>query len=141
KKGIIEISDALVFNKADGSNKQKANIAKVEFANAVHYLQPYAKDWQVRVLTASALTGDGIDKIWEMISEFIKLSKTNNSFIEERKKQSLQWMHSLIEESLKNSFFNNPDVKKDLKEIEKQIISEKILPTVAADILLKRFNN
>ena len=61
--------------------------------------------------------------------------------IEERKKQSLQWMHSLIEESLKNSFFNNPDVKKDLKEIEKQIISEKILPTVAADILLKKFNN
>ena len=141
KKGIIEISDALVFNKADGSNKQKANIAKVEFANAVHYLQPYAKDWQVRVLTASALTGEGIDKIWEMISEFIKLSKINNSFMEERKKQSLQWMYSLIEESLKNSFFNNPDIKKDLKEIEKQIISEKILPTVAADILLKKFNN
>ena len=63
KKGIIEISDALVFNKADGDNRNKAEIARAEFANALHYLQPYTKGWEPKVITASALERKGIDKI------------------------------------------------------------------------------
>ncbi len=140
KKGIIEISDTLVFNKADGSNKQKTIISKVEFANTIHYLQPYTKDWEVKVLTVSALNGEGIKELWDVIKQFENFTKKNNSFDEQRKNQSLQWMYALIEESLKNGFFNNPDVKKDLKVIEKQIINEEILPTAAAEILLKKFN-
>ena len=63
----------------------------------------------------------------------------NNTFEEERKNQSLKWMYSLIEESLKDNFFCNSDVKKELKSIEKQIVNETLLPTVAAEMLLGKF--
>ncbi|MEE9431329.1 MAG: methylmalonyl Co-A mutase-associated GTPase MeaB [Melioribacteraceae bacterium] len=140
KKGIIEISDTLVFNKADGSNKQKAEMSKVEFANALHYLQPYKKDWTVKVMTASAINGDGIKEIWETIVHFVEQSKKNNSFNEERKKQSLQWMYFLIDEKLKSQFYENPKVQKEIASIEKQILEGKLLATSAAELLLNKFS-
>lgn len=140
KKGIIEISDALVFNKADGDNKQKSEIAKTEFATAIHYLQPFTKNWEVKVLTASALSGIGIPEIWEMIIKFVEITKSNNTFYAERKKQSLEWMHSLIKESLINDFYNNQKVKKEVKLIEEKLISGKLNATSAAELLLKNQN-
>ncbi|MCP5062244.1 MAG: methylmalonyl Co-A mutase-associated GTPase MeaB [Ignavibacteriae bacterium] len=140
KKGIIEISDALVFNKADGANKQKVNIARAEFANAVHYLKPYSLGWETKVLTASALTGKGIKEIWGMIIEFVEQSKINNTFDKERKKQSLQWMYFLIDEKLKSQFYQNSKIKKEIVSIEKQILEGKLLATSAAELLLSKFS-
>ncbi|MBK8944937.1 MAG: methylmalonyl Co-A mutase-associated GTPase MeaB [Ignavibacteriae bacterium] len=139
KKGIIEISDALVFNKADGENKQKSEIAKVEFATAVHYLQPFTKDWEVKVLTASAINNVGISEIWEMITKYISHTKNNNSFFEMRKKQSLDWLHSLIKESLINEFYNNHFIKKEIKILEEKLISGKINAASAAEDILNIF--
>ena len=140
KKGIIEIADALVFNKADGSNKQKAEIARAEFANALHYLQAYTIGWQPKVLTASAIENIGIDKIWEMIIEFFDLTKKNNTFMDRRNKQSLEWMHSLIKESLINKFYENPDIKIELKKMETQLLEGNARATSVAEELLKKFN-
>jgi len=139
KKGIIEISDALVFNKADGNNKQKAEIARAEFANAIHYLQPYTEGWQPKVLIASAIEKNGITEIWEMINEFVKLTKKQKTFDLQRNKQSLEWLHSLIKESLVNNFYNNPHIKAELKSIEKELINGKLRATSAAQELLKKF--
>ncbi len=139
KKGIVEIADALVFNKADGNNIQKTNIAKNEFANALHYLQSYTEGWQPKVLTASALTGKGVKEIWDVVEEFISVTKNSGVFDEQRKNQSLQWMYDLIEENLKKSFYENEIVKKELNKIEKQIKSGKMLPTSAAEILLNKY--
>ncbi len=140
KKGIIEISDALIFNKADGDNKKKTEIAKSEFATTIHYLQPFTKNWEVRVLSASAINGTGIPEIWEMISKFVSITKGNKSFYDIRNKQSLEWMHSLIKESLINDFYNNHKVKKELKTIEEKLISGKLIATIAAEIILKNQN-
>jgi LAO/AO transport system kinase len=140
KKGIIEISDALVFNKADGTNKQKADIARAEFANAIHYLQPYTNDWQPKVLTASALEGNGIKEIWEMILEFVELTKKNGTFEKQRKEQALEWMHSLIKESLINDFYQNPEVFKEIKSLEKKLLDGKARATSAAEFLMNNFN-
>lgn len=139
KKGIIEIADALVFNKADGSNKQRAEIARAEFANALHYLQPYTKGWQPKVLTASALEETGIDKIWKMILEFIDYTKEGNIFSDQRNQQSLEWMHSLIRESLINKFYENSDVTKELEIIEEKLLNGKARATGAAEELLNKF--
>lgn len=141
KKGIIEISDALVFNKADGVNKNRTNIAKTEFATAVHYLQPYTKGWNTKVLTASALEGTGIKEIWDMILKFINITKKSGVFDDRRKSQSLSWMYELIEENLKSQFYSNHQVKKEINSIEKKLISGKLLPTEAAEFLLHLFNN
>lgn len=140
KKGIIEIADALIFNKADGTNKQKAEIARAEFANALHYLQAYTVGWQPKVLTASAIENTGIDKIWEMILEFIEFTKQNDYFNERRNNQSLEWMHSLIKESLINKFYANPEVKRELHILESQLLKGKARATSAAEDILKKFN-
>lgn len=140
KKGIIEISDALVFNKADGTNKQKAEIARAEFANALHYLQSYTVGWQPKVLMASAIENSGIDKIWEMIMEFVDYTKKNDSFTKRRNNQSLEWMHSLIRESLINKFYSSSDVKKELKIYESQLLNGKARATSAAEEILNKFN-
>lgn len=141
KKGIIEISDALVFNKADGDNKVKSEIAKTEFSHAVHYLQSFSKNWQAKVLTASAINNVGIQQIWEMILEFVNISKSSKSFYEARNNQSLEWMHSLIKENLVNDFYNNQKVKKELKIIETKLISGEISATSAAELLLENKKN
>jgi LAO/AO transport system kinase len=139
KKGIIEISDALVFNKADGTNKQKAEIARAEFANAIHYLQPYTDEWQPKVLTASAVEGKGIDKIWEMIVDFVNLTKNKGIFDSQRNKQALEWMHALIKESLENDFYQNTEVNKEIKILEDKLLSGKARATSAAEYLMKKF--
>ena len=137
KKGIIEISDAVVFNKADGDNKLKSKIAKTEFSQAVHYLHSFSKDWQIRVMTASAINNEGISEIWKMISDFAKVTKKSNQFQELRKAQSIDLLHSLIKESLINNFYSNQKVKKELANIEEKIIKGKLSPNSAAELLLK----
>lgn len=139
KRGIMEISDALVFNKADGSNIKKAEIAKAEFENALHYMKPYTEGWTTRVLTASALENKGIDQIWKMISNFIQITKNNDQFINRRNSQSLDWMHSLIKESIVSNFYNNPEISEELKSFEDQLLNGKMRPTSAAEKLLRKF--
>lgn len=140
KKGIIEISDALVFNKADGNNKKSTEIAKAEFEIALHYLQSYTKGWQPRVLNASALQGKGIKEIWNTIGEFVDFTKTNGTFIKHRKLQSLEWMHSIIKESLINDFYKNSSIQKEIKIFEKKLLSGKIRATSAAEKLLEKYS-
>ncbi len=139
KKGIIEIADALVFNKADGNNIQKATLAKNEFSIALHYLQSFTKGWEPKVLTASALTGKGISEIWDMVTEFVEITKKSGIFDEQRKTQAIKWMYDIIEENLKKYFYSNEKIKKEIKTIERKIKNGKMLPTFAAEKLFKEF--
>lgn len=139
KKGIIEIADALIFNKADGTNVQKAELAKTEFSTALHYLQPYSEGWQPKVLTASALNGKGIDQIWNLVSEFIKLTKDNGYFLKQRTNQNLEWMHSLIKERIINNFYSNPKFEEEIKKVELNLLEGEIRATAAAEKILNKF--
>ena len=139
KRGIMEISDALVFNKADGSNLKKAEIARAEFENALHYMKPYTEGWTPKVLKASAIENKGIDEIWLMISEFIQITKKNNEFFIRRNNQSLEWMHSLIKESIVSNFYQDPEISKELERFESHLLNGKMRPTSAAEKLLKKF--
>lgn len=140
KKGIIEISDSIVINKSDGTNKQKAEIAKVEFQNAIHYLMPYTNGWQPKVLTASAIEETGIDKIWKTIIDFVEFTKNEGIFNSQRNKQSLDWMHSLIKENLINKFYQKPEIQKELKIAENLLIDGKARATSTAEEILKKFS-
>ena len=115
-------------------------MARAEFDNAIHYLKPYSAGWETKVLIASALTGKGIKEIWQMITEFVEQSKKNKTFDEERKRQSLQWMYFLIDEKLKSQFYQNSKIKKEIVNIEKQILEGKLLATSAAELLLSKFS-
>ena len=139
KKGVIELADALLVNKADGDNENKANMARAEYSNALHYLQPATKGWVTQAYTCSSLTGKGIPEIWDTIKEFENKVKESGVFEERRKEQSLQWIFSMIEESLKTDFYNNEKVKQEFPAIKEDILNNNLVPTSAAEKLLKIF--
>jgi len=141
KKGVMELADTIVINKADGENIQKAELAKSEYEIALHYLQQATKGWNAKVLTASALTGKGIKEIWDTVEKFLSVVKPSGVFDERRKFQTVDWMFSLIENNLKHSFYSNSKVSNNLSAIKKQVLNGEILPTIAADKLLKIFYN
>ncbi len=122
KRGVIEIADALAINKADGNNKQKAELAKTEYSNALHYLKQNTDGWITPVKLCSAITNEGVSEIWDVVLKFIEVTKASGDFNNRRKNQSQEWFNFLIEERLKLEFYNNNAVKLLLPKMEKEII-------------------
>lgn len=141
KKGVIEISDAIVVNKADGDNKSKTLLAKTEYNNALHYLQPATKGWKTEAYTCSSITGEGIAEMWSVIKKFESITKSNNYFWERRKEQSIEWTFSMIENSLKEAFYSNPLIKAKMQEVKNSVWKGEILPSTAAEVLLDIYNS
>lgn len=139
KKGVIEIADALVVNKADGDNIHKANMAKAEYSHALRYLASTTPGWKPQAYTCSAYTKQGIPELWKVIKDYEKITKENGFFYERRKKQNIDWVFKMLETRLKDFFYTSPSVLAHLDEIKKQVMENKLLPTSAADILLKYF--
>lgn len=139
KKGIIELADALLINKADGDNRVRALGAKTEYNRALHYLAPATEGWQTRAHTCSAVSGEGICEVWAEIEEFRR--KTNESGVLEkrRRNQTLEWVYAMIEEHLRTSFFKHAGVESIRADIERAVVQGHIPPTVAAKELIKKF--
>lgn len=131
KKGIIELSDAIIVNKADGDNVIHAKAAASEYNMALHYLAPSSFGWKTQSYICSAKEKTGIDNIWKIIKKFEDITKKNGFFEERRQSQMLEWLHSMLEEHILNDFFNHPAVKSYLPYITSEIISGN-LPTTAA---------
>ena len=136
KRGIIEMADAIVINKADGENKQNAKIAKVAFNRALHLYPLKESKWQPKVLTASALHNSGIEEINNMILTYIAITKENAYFNKKRNEQNKFWLLSTIEQQLKTNFYQNPKVKNALEEEIDNLENGKTTPFNAAKRLL-----
>lgn len=136
KKGVVELADAILINKADGDNQARAKIARQDFANALHYLKSPTRGWTPEVLVCSALTGYGIREVWEMIKRYEQKVRESGYFAERRNQQNLGWMHDLVNEHLLSVFYNQPRVKELLPALEKEVVSGAKPPTQAAWQLL-----
>jgi LAO/AO transport system kinase len=136
KRGIIEMADAIVIHKADGDNVQRAKMAKVAFANALHLYPLKESKWQPKVVTASALENHGIAEIELLISEYIQLTKENASFENKRNAQNQFWLLSTIEQQLKTNFYQNPLIKAALSQEILALENGKTTPFNAAKRLL-----
>jgi len=136
KKGIMELADSIVINKADGQNKLKAKAAKAEFNRILHLLQPSTPGWSSKAYTASALLGEGIEEIWNEINAFKDLTTESGYFSLRRQKQMIDWMYNMVFEQLKLSFMNHESVKQNLKTIESSIVNGEVTATSAANYLL-----
>ncbi|NKE05012.1 methylmalonyl Co-A mutase-associated GTPase MeaB [Mesobacillus selenatarsenatis] len=123
KKGIMELADAVIVNKADGSNEQSAKKTKEEYNRILHFLQPATKGWQTAALTSSALQDKGIEEIWTTIRAFESFTKNNGIFDERRRLQTKQWLNDMIIDQLQASFFHHPEVKYLLPKVENEVIS------------------
>ncbi len=139
KRGIMEMADLIVINKADGDNIQKAKLAKMEYENALHLFPALPNGWSPKVLTASAINKDGLDAVWKEIETFVKMMNQNGWFTKNRQQQSLSILRDSITQSLNSGFFDNKIIKQLLKEYEQQILEEKISPYEASQKLLERY--
>ncbi len=136
KRGIIEMADAIVINKADGDNIKRAKIAKVEFNRALHLYPEKDSAWQPKVSICSALYNEGVSDIWEMIMSYYDMTSKNKYFEFKRNEQNKYWLLQTINERLKSDFFNQPTIKKELEKQLQLIENNKTTPFVAADYLL-----
>jgi LAO/AO transport system kinase len=140
KRGIIEMADAIIINKADGENIRNASIAKVDFTRALHLYPQKNSGWKPKVLTASALEGTGVNEVMEMIESYISLVKKNNFFVSNRNHQNISWLKAIIEKNLYDSFYkNNKNLIALKKEIE-LLENNQTTPFSSAKKLLKNYN-
>lgn len=137
KRGIMEMADAIVINKADGDNLKNAKIAKVEFNRALHMYPPKESGWQPKVLMASALKNEGIPEIYEMIESYVLHSKQIDFFEHNRNEQNKFWLLQTIEDRLKSDFYTDANIKKELKNQLQLIEDGKTSPFIAAELLLR----
>ncbi len=149
KRGIMEMADGIAINKADGNNINKANLAKRHFQNALHLFPMPESGWLPTVQTCSAFEHIDLDKVWQMILDYIDFTKDNEYFLRKRLNQSKYWMYETIEQTLKSNFYKNPLIEDMMSNIEIDLIENKITPFVAAkrlidchtEILIKQYNN
>ena len=139
KRGIMEMADAIVINKADGDNVKKAKLAKTEFNRALHLFPAKKSGWTPTTSTCSAITGDGIPEVWETILQFFQLTQSNGYFMEKRKEQNQYWMMETINEQLNHHFYHHPDLQKLIEDKKKAVQNDEISPFAAAQFLLNTY--
>jgi len=139
KRGIMEMADIIVINKADEDNKAKASLAQREYRNALHLFPPSESGWIPEVLTASGLTGKGLLEIWEQINQFINLTKENNYFENHRKQQLIAILNESIGDLLSDRFYGDPIIIKKIAHYKNKIIHDELTPYDAADNLVEQF--
>lgn len=135
KRGIIEMADAILINKADGENKKPAQKAKIEFKKALHLYPEKDSGWYPIVKCISAINHIGIHKVWDMIKDFENLTKRNAYFKKNRFKQQKFWFFDSLNQKLKQNFYHNQKLKPELIKNLKQIESQEISSFKAADDL------
>ncbi|WP_430613519.1 methylmalonyl Co-A mutase-associated GTPase MeaB [Flavobacterium sp. JP2137] len=136
KRGIMEMADAVVINKADGENIRKAQMAKVEYNRALHLFPKKASDWTPKVMTCSAIEHSGIAAIWDMIQDYLQLTQSNHHFAQQRREQSQYWMMETINENVLLHFYNYPAVAQLIAQNKKAVQNNEISPFAAAQSIL-----
>lgn len=137
KKGVIELADAIVINKADGDNLPRCTAAQAEMKRVLHYLQPTTPGWETPALLASALKGDGVPEVWSMMDRFFEHTRKTGAFEERRREQAVDWMHALIVESLRAEFYAAPEVQNRLEAVE-NAVAHGHMPALAGALELLR---
>ena len=141
KRGIMEMADAIVINKADGDNIKKAELAKKQYENALHLFPPTPSGWTPRVITCSSTEKTGIDSTWAIVEEYKSSTRANGYFQANRDRQNIELMYSTIESAIKESFYHDEKIKLLLKKAEDDVLNKKISSFVAAQLLLKEYYN
>jgi LAO/AO transport system kinase len=136
KKGVLEVADAIVINKADGENLTRAQAARREYEAALHMLMPHSSHWTVPVLTCSANLGSGISEVWSTIREHKERLGKTGEIAAKRTTQALDWLDFLVDEGLRHWFHHHPQVAALLPQLRHDVERDRTSPTAAAEVLL-----
>ncbi len=137
KKGLVELSDMIAINKADGDNIKRATLAAGEYRGALHILNPRSEHWQPPVITYSALTGSGIDTLWQKILEHRAAMTASGEFASRRREQQVRWMWSMLEQRILARLRTDASVRARVKRIEAEVAGGRISPALAAEQILE----
>lgn len=138
KKGVMELADAVVINKAD-IDPIKTDLAKSQYINALHILRPKSRNWSVPVLTVSALKNQGMENVRSMLTGFHEAMVKSGEFEGKRRSQSVDWMWSLLMDDLKGLFLNNKNVKGIFPQVQEAVAKGITTPSAASKRLLDAF--
>lgn len=139
KRGIMEMADGIIINKADGDNIEKAKLAASQFRNALHLFPMAESGWSPQVLTYSGYYKTGIKEIWDMIGAYMLFTRQNGYFERKRREQAKYWMYESINEMLRDTFYRNPAVEKMLRPTEQKVLNNEISSFIAAQDMLNLF--
>lgn len=135
KRGILELADVLVVNKADGDNKNRAELAQKELQQGLHYLQPRYEDIAVEVLMCSSVTGEGIEEVENLMMSILEKLKSTGRLESNRRKQTLNWVKKLIEQQVLHNFWNKPDVQQRYTDVISKVRDGQLTPIQAVQLL------
>ena len=136
KRGIMEMADMMVITKADGENIQKAELAKAQYQGALHLFPLPDSEWRPRVYTCSSLEGTGLEEVWQGVEQYLQHIELNGYFTANRNRQNKYWMYETINETLKSSFYNNPEIEAKMADVEQRVLEAKLSSFIAAKELL-----
>ncbi len=134
KKGVIELADAIVVNKADGDNRLRAEQAKVEYTKVLHFLHPFTPGWKPKAMTCSALNAEGVSEAWQLIEGFRTQMNESGVFEKRRREQNVDWFHSLLQQGVMDRFIAANESQ--IKDCESAVGEGSIPVSVALDQLL-----
>ena len=140
KKGIMELADAIVINKADGDNRTKAQVARGEYERMIEYIRPATPGWQTHAYLVSALEKTGLKELWDVIRIFESTTKENGAFRKRRESQLLDWMNSMIDEHLHNLFFDDPVILGRMPEVRDAVLKGTVSPSQGVAELIHVFD-
>jgi LAO/AO transport system kinase len=139
KKGVMEIADAILINKAEGDNRPRADLARAQYVNALHLLKPKSSHWSVPALLCSALQQEGIAEAWEIVLAFREAMAKSGEFDKKRRQQATAWMWTLVMDDLKDLFLRDRNVEALLGPVQEAVAGGITTPSAAARRLLEVF--
>jgi LAO/AO transport system kinase len=139
KKGVVEIADAILVNKADGEGLAAARRARSEFERVLHYLRPATEGWTTGAFLSSAVTGEGVAELWTVVEKFAAMTRDSGVFERRRTAQETAWVSALVQEGLEDLFRSHPEVSAQMNVLEQQVARGELPATTAARRLLDLF--
>lgn len=139
KRGVMEMADALVVTKADSANREAAKAARAAYEGALRLFPDTDSGWDPPALTCSALTGEGINEVWATVEAYEEEMRASGYFDEQRRRQTLHWMHEAIEHRLHETFFSDEAVSDALDDVETRVLDGSLGAAAGAEELLERY--
>ncbi len=139
KRGIMELADAIVINKADGDNKNPALVAQRQYLNALHLFPPAESDWVTPVVLCSSILNKGISEVWDIITKYLEFTGENGYFRKNRNLQEKRIMYDEIQHALQDNFYRDEMIREFLLEKESQVNEGKISSYAAAQQVMEAF--
>ena len=136
KRGIMEMADMMVITKADGENITRAELAKAQYQGALHLFPLSESEWRPQVYTCSSHMGTGLEEVWQGVEKYLEHVELNGYFTSNRNRQNKYWMYETINETLKSSFYNDPEIEAKIADVEQRVLDAKLSSFIAAKELL-----